>query len=205
MSVRERHRRAMDGSAVRLRRRGSRPRGRRWRLVPVAVGVVVVLLVAATGKLFVWPSPAMVPKSADAVLVLPGGSGDRLPRALALMSHELAPVLVLPGGSTPAWRAANEQCATAQRYQVICPPDPGSTRGDARLARNLASQHRWGVVVVVTSRSNLTRARLDFDRCLGAGFGMASSTSHAGPLTKIRVVVDEWLGWIGDGLFHRSC
>jgi uncharacterized SAM-binding protein YcdF (DUF218 family) len=174
-------------------------------LVPLAAGLVIVLLIAVTGKLFVWPSPAKVPKSADAIMVLPGGSGDRLPRALSLMSRGRAPALVLPGGSTPSWPAANLQCATAQRYQVFCPPDPGSLRGEARLARSLAGAHHWGLIVVVTSRSDLTRARLDFDRCLGAGFGMASSTSHTNPFTKVGVVFDEWTGWITDGLFHRSC
>jgi uncharacterized SAM-binding protein YcdF (DUF218 family) len=199
-SVRERHRRAVQGSAPRLH-----PRSRRWRLVPLAVGLVIVLLVAVTGKLFIWPSPAKVPKHADAVIVLPGGTGDRLPRSLSLMNRGVAHWLVLPGGSTPSWPAANQQCATAQRYQVLCPPDPGSVRNEARLARALAQQHRWGLVVVVTSRTDLTRARLDFDRCLDSGFGMASSTSHANLLSKLRVVGDEWSGWISDGLFHRSC
>jgi hypothetical protein len=169
------------------------------------VGVVIVLLVALSGKLFVWPSPARVPKVADAVIVLPGGNGDRLPRAISLMGKGLAPLLVLPGGSTSSWPAANQQCSIAQRYEVLCPPDPGSVRNQARLARSLAEQYRWGLIVVVTSRSELTRARLDFDRCMGAGFGMASSTSRASAMSKLRVVADEWFGWISDGLFHRSC
>lgn len=202
MSLRERHRRSVEGSAPRLR-----TRSRSWRLVPVGIGLVVVLLVATTGKLFVWPSPAAVPKHADAVMVLPGGDGDRLPRAVALMGHGLAPILILPGGSRPSWPAANALCTTAQRFQVIgCGlPDPGSVRGEARLARDLAAQYRLGLIVVVTSRSDLTRARLDFDRCLGAGFGMASSTSHANPFTKVRRVAGEWYGWLSDALLHRSC
>ncbi len=201
LSLRERHRRSVEGSAPRLR-----TRSRRWRLVPLAVGLVIVLLIAVTGKLFVWPSPAAAPKNADAVMVLPGGSGDRLQRALSLMAHGVAPVLVLPGGSRPSWRAANPVCSTAQRFQVLgCASDPGSLRGEARLARDLANKYHWGLIVVVTSRSNLTRARLDFDRCLGAGFGMASSTSRVNPFTKVRVIMDEWFGWISDGIFHRSC
>jgi hypothetical protein len=121
------------------------------------------------------------------------------------MNKGVAPLLVLPGGKTPVWRAANDQCATAQRYLVSCPPDPGSTRGEARLARDLARQNRLGLIIVVTSRYNLTRARLDFDRCLGAGFGMASSTAPVSVITKIRRTVDEWNGWVSDGLLHRSC
>jgi uncharacterized SAM-binding protein YcdF (DUF218 family) len=199
-SVRERHRRAVEGSAPRLH-----PRSRRWRFVPLTIGLIIVLLVAVTGKLFLWPSPAKPPTSADAIIVLPGGSGDRLPRALALMKRGVAPWLFLPGGKTPSWRAANAQCAIAQRYQVLCPDDPGSVRGQARLARSLAGEYHLGLIIVVTSRSNLTRARLDFDRCLGAGFGMASSTSHGNLVTKVGDVVDEWFGWISDGLFHRSC
>jgi len=200
-SLRERHRRSVEGSAPRLR-----TPSRRWRLVPLAVGLIVVLLIAVTGKLFVWPSPAAAAKSADAVMVLPGGNGDRLQRALGLMAHGVAPVLVLPGGSLKSWPAANRICTTAQRFQVVgCPSDPGSLRGEARLARDLANKYHWGLIVVVTSRSNLTRARLDFDRCLGGGFGMASSTSHANPLSKVRTIVDEWFGWIADGAFHRSC
>ena len=113
MSLRERHRRSVEGSAPRLP-----TRNKRWRLVPLAIGLVIVVLVAVTGKLFVWPSPAAVPKSADAVMVLPGGNGDRLQRALSLMAHGVAPVLVLPGGSRPSWRAANPICTTAQRFQV---------------------------------------------------------------------------------------
>jgi uncharacterized SAM-binding protein YcdF (DUF218 family) len=201
ISLRERHRRTVEGSAPRLS-----TRSRRWRLVPIAIGVIVVLLVAVTGKLFVWPSPAGVPKSADAVMVLPGGSGDRLSRGLSLMAHGVAPVLILPGGSSPSWRAANPICTTAQRFVVMgCTTDPGSLRGDARLARDLANQNHWGLIVVVTSRSNLTRARLDFDRCLGADFGMASSTSRQTVFGKVGEVLGEWYGWLSDALMHRSC
>ena len=185
-------------------------RSRRWRLIPLAGGVIIVLLIALTGKLFVWPSPAGVPKHADAVFVVAGGGGDRLSRALSLMNRGVAPVLVLPGGSAggsrPSWPAANEQCSTAQRYLVLgCTDAAGSLRDQARLARDLANQHHWGLVLVVTSRSDLTRARLDFDRCLGADFGMASSTSHSSVLGKVGGIVTEWFGWVSDGLFHRSC
>ena len=191
----------MDGPPPRFR---AGPR--RWRWVPLAAGVGIVLLIAITGKLFVYPSPTTtIPKSADAVMVLPGGSGDRLARGLTLMSRKIAPELILPNGATPGWRAANGLCGRVQPYLVRCPTAGDSVRADAELARSLARDSHWGLVVVVTSRYNLTRARLDLDRCLGAGFGMVSSTAHEPVTTKVRHVIDEWVSWLQDGVVHRTC
>ena len=199
-AVRERHRRTMQGNPARLR--GPRVLGRRWRVIPLAVGVSVVVLVALTGKLFIWPAPGSSPAHADAVLVLPGGRGDRLRRALDLMDRGVAPLLILPGGAEPGWAAAKPLCGRLEPYRVICAGKLiDSVRAQARWARE---QH-LGLVLVVTSRYNMTRARLDLHRCLGQGFAMSSSSSKDPATTKVRRVADEWISFIQDGLLHRSC
>jgi uncharacterized SAM-binding protein YcdF (DUF218 family) len=204
---RERHRRAMDGD-----RDGVTFHSRRWRLVPIAAGLAVAVLVALTGKLFVWPTPTVKqPGRADAVIVLAGGSGDRLIKAMALMHNRTAPRLFIVDGKDPGWAAANALCDRTQQdgdffYVVTCPEaKPNTTRGEARWAQAQYRDNHWNRVVVVTSRYNLTRARLSMDRCLGSGFVMSSSTSHDALITKASHVLHEWVGWVRDQTVQRSC
>jgi uncharacterized SAM-binding protein YcdF (DUF218 family) len=198
----------MDGDPDRVT-----SRSRRWRLVPIAAGLAVAVLVALTGKLFVWPTPTgKPPRTASAVVLLAGGNRDRLSKAMALMHAGIAPKLFIFDGKDPGWLAANALCGTTQTdlngvgFTVTCPEaKPNTTRGEAEWARAEYRDNHWNRVVVVTSRYHLTRARLDMDRCLGSGFIMSSSTSHDALVTKANHVLHEWTGWLLDETIQRSC
>jgi uncharacterized SAM-binding protein YcdF (DUF218 family) len=202
-TVRDRHRRAMEGERGRVS-----DRSRRWRLLPIAAGLAVALVVAMTGKLFVWPTPtSKPPRRASAVIVLAGGTGEGLTRAVTLMVNKVAPTLVIFNGHDPHWPAANALCdKPSADYTVTCPtPTPNTTRGEAEQARNLYHQNRWNLVVVVTARYHLTVARLDMDRCLNSGFVMVSSNHRYGLVTKANQVLHEWGGWLQGETVQRSC
>jgi uncharacterized SAM-binding protein YcdF (DUF218 family) len=197
----------MDGDRDRVT-----SRSRRWRLIPIAAGLAVAVLVALTGKLFVWPTPTVKQTGrADAVIVLAGGSGDRLIKAMALMRNRTAPRLFIFDGKDPGWVAANALCDRTQQdgdfsYVVTCPEaKPNSTRNEAKWALAQYRDNHWRRVVVVTSRYNLTRARLAMDRCLGSGFIMVQSTSHDALVTKADHVLHEWVGWLRAQTLQRSC
>ena len=103
---------------------------------------------------------------ADALVVLAGGRGERLSTALVLAHQHVAPVLVISNGRDARWQAANQLCASRQRFEVLCPqPDPDTTRGEARMVRDLAARRGWRSVVVVTSTYHARRAQLLLGRC----------------------------------------
>ena len=131
------------------------------------LGILVAAWLVATAFLFIWPSTD-APGSADAVVVLSGGRNHRLDPALELMRKGVAPVLVISGvGYDPKWYKARRLCSRgAQGFRIICfDPKPYSTRGEARGIAQLAAQHKWNKVDVVTSRYHVFRARMLVKRC----------------------------------------
>jgi len=176
------------------------------RLLLVVAVICVLLLAGATLRLFVWPPSAAVPAKADAVALLSGGAGDRLPKAKALMARGVAPVLVISNGHDPKWTAANRLCDTPQPYRVVCPdPHPNTTRGEAEVIGRMAGQLAWRHVVVVTSRYHITRARLLLGRCLHGGLAVVASTPRAGVLSWTADVAHEWGGLADAVAIHRGC
>jgi uncharacterized SAM-binding protein YcdF (DUF218 family) len=145
----------------------------------LALGVLVAAWLVACLVLFVWPpAETGAPARADAVIVL-SGSTKRLPPALALIRRHVAPVLALSSVSrTPKWKAAQRLCRTG-RYdgaRVLCfLARPYSTRGEARTVTELARQHGWQSIVVVSSTFHLTRVDLLFDRCYHGRLSLVGS------------------------------
>ena len=141
---------------------------------------VVVLVVAAwiavVARFVLWPVQDE-PRRADAVVVL-AGDHLRLGKALELMTRRTAPTLVISDGLARGWRQANRLCRGAgRRFRVLCfRPDPYSTRGEARAVARMAATRGWRSVLVVTSTYHVTRARLLFDRCVGARVSVTGST-----------------------------
>ena len=177
----------------------------RRRLGIVAVAVVLVAGLAVTG-LLVWPPVHSPPARVDAVAVLSGGSGDRLPTALGLVRDGLAPVLVIPNGTDPTWDDANRLCGQDQPFVVLCPrPRPDTTRGEAATLDALARRRGWDRMVVVTSRYHVTRARVLLPRCLDARVTVVGSDPDGGPLTWARYVEHEWLGLVDAVVLDRGC
>ena len=116
---------------------------------------VVVAFGVVTARLFVWPAQGM-PARVSAIVML-AGPGDRLPVALELAREHRAPVLVVSRG----WQGYGGPCpAPIPGVKLICfDPDPGATRGEAEALGRLAKHFRWNSVVLVTTRTQDTRAR----------------------------------------------
>lgn len=118
--------------------------------------VVLVVLIASL-PLFVFPSPDK-PRRADAIFVL-GGPGHRVATGLRLARRGLAPTLVISSGGECTWKPP-------PGVRLICfRPNPFTTQGEARYAAELSRRNHWSSLIVVAGTSQLTRARLRFERC----------------------------------------
>ena len=145
------------------------------RLVLVLLVLLVAAWAAVVARFVLWPVQDS-PRRADAVVVL-AGDHLRLGKALELMTRRVAPTLVISDGLAPGWRKANRLCRGAARFRVACfRPRPYSTRGEARAVARMAAARGWRSVLVVTSTYHVTRARLLFDRCVGARVSVTGST-----------------------------
>lgn len=108
------------------------------------------------------------PRHADAVVVLgPPDDNGRVDAALSLIRQHVATNLVI-SVTSERQRAAKSLCTAPQDgFSVTCfQPHPATTQGEAEHVRDLARQHGWTSVVVVTSTYHVSRARMIFDRCL---------------------------------------
>ena len=143
------------------------------RALAILAALVVIWLVACS-FLFLWPREDH-PKHADAVVVLAGDAGHRIPRGLGLVRRGVAPALVLSRESGPKWDRWRLLCG---KRSVVCfNAKPYSTQGEAETFARLAARRGWRSVVIVTSRYHVFRARMLFDRCfsgrlaaVGAGY-----------------------------------
>jgi hypothetical protein len=145
------------------------------------LGLVVVVL----GGLWGIVAAALVQAStdtarpADALVVFAGGRGERLSKALVLLQQQVAPVLVISNGRDARWQAANQLCASRQRFEVLCPrPDPDTTRGEARMVGDLAARRGWRSVVVVTSTYHARRTQLLLGRCFDGQLQIVAAPPH---------------------------
>ena len=165
------------------------------------VGVVIMLFAAATARLFVWP-PTDRAARVDAVVALGGDPGQhRAHAALALATSGFAPVAVISLGGT---RPVPCPRTSARHVQVICfRADPLDTRGEAEYVADLAARRHWTRLIVVSERSQATRARMLFERCTTAHLLMVpvnDPTSHL-PYD----VAYEWGALAKALVVRRSC
>ena len=145
------------------------------RLVLAVVVLLVAAWIAVVARFVLWPVQDE-PRRADAVVVL-AGDHLRLGKALELMTRRVAPTLVISDGLARGWRQANRLCRGGARFRVLCfRPEPYSTRGEAHAVARMAAARGWRSVLVVTSTYHVTRARLLFDRCVGARVWVTGST-----------------------------
>jgi hypothetical protein len=142
---------------------GGRRSSRARRRVFAAAAAVVVAFGLVTARILVWPAAGM-PERVDAIVML-AGPGARLPVALDLAREHRAPVLVVSQG----WQGYGGPCPSpVPGVKLICfEPDPGTTRGEAEALGRLAKQFGWSSVVLVTTRTQDTRARIIAGRCFG--------------------------------------
>jgi hypothetical protein len=103
-----------------------------------------------------------MPPRVDAIIML-AGPGDRLAVAIQLARQQRAPVLVVSQG----WEGYGGPCPPMPRgVTTICfDPNPGNTRGEGEFAGQLAKQHGWHSVALVTTVAQDTRARMIMRRC----------------------------------------
>jgi uncharacterized SAM-binding protein YcdF (DUF218 family) len=174
-------------------------RTRRTLLVTTLVVVVVLVvgLVALNLRLFVYPASS-TPAHADAVVVLAGGSGERLDKGLELVRRGVAPNLVVSNGP-------DELCSAQQAFHTFCfRPDPDDTRGEAEAVGRLASAQGWDHLVLVTSDYHATRAHLLLDRCFPGTVDVTTAHSSHAPLPLLSAIAHEWGGLV-ESAIHRDC
>ena len=132
-------------------------------LTILALGLLfVVCLVVGSARLFLW-SPVDQPTRADAVVALGGDPGQlRSNLAIHLATSGYAPVAVISLGGEKAVPCPHRVAGV----QIICfRADPLDTRGEAEYVARLATRRHWHRVIVVSERTQATRARLLFERC----------------------------------------
>jgi uncharacterized SAM-binding protein YcdF (DUF218 family) len=165
------------------------------------VGVaLVVVFVAATARLFVW-SPTDAPTRVDAVVALGGDPGQRRAHdALELVKSGFAPVAVISLGG----RRAVPCPAHPRTERVICfRANPLDTRGEAQYVARLVRRRHWSRLIVVSERSQTTRARMLFERCTSAHLHMVPVSDPASHI--VYDVVYEWGALAKALVLHRSC
>jgi hypothetical protein len=148
----------LAGRRAPIRRR----KGRRRRIVLAALGAVILVFLAATARLFVWPDRGM-PARVSAIVMLDAPGGNVLKAAVDLARQDRAPFLVVSLG-TPE---SGYRCPRpVPRVKLICfNPDPATTQGEAEFVGRLAAAHRWRSLAVVTITPQASRARLRLERC----------------------------------------
>lgn len=170
------------------------------------MALVILLVAALTAHLFVWPSGARV-SSVDAVVVLSGDFGDRMERALELMSAGVAPVLVHAG--TPDSLFVLELCDDKPHgyaFEVVCLlPRPDSTRAEARAVGELARERRWQSIAIVTTKFHAARAGTAFRRCVDARVRVVPTSGRSPRDFQLRQIPREWLGVLYQQLANRRC
>ncbi len=135
------------------------PKRRHWRRWSL-LGVVAAVL-SLSARLFVWPTTD-APRRSDAIVVLGGARPGRFMKGLALARAGNAAVLAISVSALPA----GADCASSvPGVDFICfSPNPASTQGEARYVAALAERRHWGRIIVIASTTQVTRARIRFER-----------------------------------------
>lgn len=168
-------------------------------MVPLVL--VVILGAVLTDRWFLRPAEDR-PEPSDAVIMLAGGEGERLVRARALADEGLAPVLVIMNGNAGSGRRLCRAGDLA--YEVICPDNAGTTRGEARAIRALAADRGWRSIILVTSDFHLRRASSTVARCFDGTIHRVAAESDLGVGGTIWAVAREWAATGRDAVL-RGC
>lgn len=138
----------------------------------------------------------------DAVLVLGGGSGDRYVHGRELADRHGVPLLL-------SWSAIAEAAAQGTSCDdagVQCVfPDPLTTHGEARLARELVASEGFGSVAVVTTRFHVGRTRLLMRQCLADQVVVIGSQDAASWGSQLYRQVREAYATVAAVTVRRAC
>ena len=162
-------------------------------------GVLLVVFVAVSARLFIWP-PTDRPTRADAAVALGGDPGQlRAAEAITLVRDGYAPLAVVSRGGIP-----EAPCPRPTGVRVVCfRADPLNTRGEAEVVARLAASRHWSRIILVPGRSQATRARLLFERCSGARLVVVPVTDPASRLALD--VAYEWGALAKALVLRRTC
>jgi uncharacterized SAM-binding protein YcdF (DUF218 family) len=177
------------------------------------MAAMVSVFALMTDRWFIRPETTN-PTSADAVVVLAGGTGERLARGLELMAQRVAPTLVLNEGvdwaePVDVVRAVKDLChrsssigATPPPFEIVCVSAvPDSTKGEAITIAQLAEHRGWKTLALVTTDHHLARSARWFRRCFS---GAVLPVAAAAPTFRLDVQ-HEWFGTIAQFTYDRSC
>ncbi|WP_188547817.1 YdcF family protein [Rhodococcoides trifolii] len=136
-------------------------------IVIVAIPVAITVILGAVGYvLFTRASIDPIAK-ADAIIVLGGEHDGREAYGIALAEQGVADTVVLSDPYGPHDKTFQKWCASSsEKVTVFCEkPVPSTTRGEAIFTQELARQHGWKHVVVISWQYHLPRARYIFGQC----------------------------------------
>ncbi len=143
------------------------------RLVFVVLAMLTSVAIAAGGAgYFLFNRPHVDPLSkADAIVVLGGEWDNRVAYGLDLARRGYARTVVLSDsyiGHRDEMRRACEDPIPG--VSVICfTPHPYTTRGEAIFTSELAAEHNWSHVILVSWNYHMVRARYIFSQCFDGG------------------------------------
>ena len=171
------------------------------------IAALTAALLAVGGAIAVFAfflSPATsVPADSAAIVVLSGDHGERVARALHLVSAGWSGTLVVDG--KPDSPSTQRLCQERESFEVVClRPVPDNTHDEARAAARLAAERGWQSIMVVTSMQHVTRSRMLFQRCFKGQVRMVGVPPRSGVVKSTWAIIHETLGsaW---ALTHPGC
>jgi uncharacterized SAM-binding protein YcdF (DUF218 family) len=177
------------------------PRVRRWRRGRLIGAILVLVFLAASLRLFVFPSLPALPGQVDAIVEL-GGPGDRDRAALDLARAHRARYVVQ---STVESDAQSDTCLPpVPGVTVLCfHAEPNTTRGEAQAIQRLAADHGWKSVILVTTPDQAKRARLRVTRCFAGDVYV--STASLPVLDYLWQIPYQWMATLKALTVERDC
>ncbi|MFI6071744.1 ElyC/SanA/YdcF family protein [Actinoplanes sp. NPDC051343] len=176
---------------------------RRRRVVLTVLAVVLVAAAVLIVRPIVRPALPPLPAKADAIIQL-GGPGNRRMTALELGRAGRAPVVAISVSEAELAVAGWCDDGNFRGQPVICfHSEPFTTRGEARSIAQLARQHGWHSVILVTSTDQAARAVLRVGRCYDGSIYVA--TAHLPWYHWPVQVVYQAAAFVKAYTFQRSC
>ncbi|MGY2002868.1 YdcF family protein [Blastococcus sp. SYSU DS1024] len=170
----------------------------------VAAAILLLLVAAGVARLFVHP-PTDPAAGADAVVVLAGDAGSRLPVAIRL-AESGAGVLAVSVDDGRDNEQARTLCEDPGGLEVHCFTATGSdTRSEARALGALVDQQGWARIAVVTSSYHVVRAGVLMRRCTDADVAMVEARAGMTPRRWVMAVLHETGGMVAAVAGSGSC
>lgn len=141
--------------------------GLRFLQILLLISILCAICVLVV-SFFVYPAKAQ-PHKVDAILVLAGSSDGRHELGAQLVEEGYSSNFVVSNPAGAKDKVGYAHCAGAKRpsgaTSYCMDPYPVITSGEARTFNELAAEHGWQSVLVVTSRTHTQRVRLMFNEC----------------------------------------